>query len=137
MERAMKVSNLLILLTFLLVIQGCSMLDYRDYEDEMSYTYEEPLFAANKDFMIVAGDSGRQYHTEQERRMRTPASAGDRLHQKYSKSLEKELVQLENRMEPTDYEKYQEYEHKLGNTSQKIYYLIFSKKQVLDAYPIR
>lgn len=133
----MKDCNLLILFVLLSALGGCSMMDYRDYSSEMAYEYSTPMFEANKDFMIVAGDSGKVHASESERRARVPASERDFANSRYDNSLKKELVRLENSLEPHEYENYLEYAHKIGSTSQKIYFLQLTKMERDEYLKIR
>ncbi len=133
----MKNCNLLFLLITGVISSGCSMMDYRDYSDEMSYEYSQPMFEANKDFMIVAGDSGELYPSDNERRSRTPASVRDSASYRHDSSLKKELFQLENSLDPQEYEQYVEYREKIGSTSQKIYFLELSKSERREYLKIR
>lgn len=127
----MNPSKLLILLTFLL-FYSCSMFEHRQFIDEMEYQFDEPLFAAHYDFMVVAGDSGRDYRTNREIYERTPATAMDSESLRYKQSLNRELQFLENKLDNDQYEHYLQYKQKLGNTSQQIYYLRLSAKERRD-----
>lgn len=119
----MKVCNVLILLAGITLLESCAMLDHRDFSDEMEFTYDEPMFAPNQDFMVVAGDTGRDYRSSSEIRGRTPATAKNAENYRHDASLERELRYLESKLSPEEYDAHIEIRGKLGNTSQQIYYL--------------
>lgn len=122
----MKKCNYLILLLPMLAIAGCSMLDHRDFSDEMEFSYDEPIFAPNHDFMVVAGDTGRDSRTTSEIRGRTPATARNAENYRHEQNLERELRYLESKLSPDEYEAHAEIRGQLGNISQQIYYLQLS-----------
>lgn len=99
------------------------MFEQRDYMSEMDFQYDEPLFQANRDFMVVPGDTGRDYRTSNEIMERTPASFEDQESMRYNTSLKRELNMLENKVSDAEYQQYQKYQDKLGGTSEKIYFL--------------
>lgn len=115
-------NKLLILLT-VLTISSCSLLERRDFSDQMDYAYDEPLFKPNSDFMVMAGDSGRDFDTYSEIMDRTPASAQMNSNYRYEKSLLRELNHLERKLQENEYYEYTRYKSRLGSTSEKIYYL--------------
>lgn len=119
----MRICNSLILLASFVSFQGCSMLDHRDFSSEMDFSYDEPMFAPNQDFMIVAGDTGRDSRTYEEIQGRTPATAKSAESYRYDANLERELRYLESKLSPDEYEAHNEIKGKLGNVSQQIYYL--------------
>ena len=140
MHNLLKSFIYICLLSFL---YSCSMFEYRDYSDQMDpfmgYS-DEPMFMPNKDFMVVAGDSGRDYRSFEEIKRRTPASYNERLDDRYQKSLQVELNAHVNRLSDEEYWEYDKIKNKLGSTSEKIYYLGLNpreKKQYLNARGIQ
>lgn len=115
-----------LLILTLVISSSCSMFERRDFAREMGYgemMVEEPTFMAHRDFMVVAGDNGRDYRSNREIYGRTPATARtkeDRIHQS---SLMKELMVLENRATEEEYSDYLKYSRHLETLSEKIYYL--------------
>lgn len=103
------------------------MFEQRQFISEMEYQYDQPLFSAHKDFMVVAGDNGRDYRTQRQIFDRTPASARDAEQMEYDHSLKRELSFLENKLSESEYQEYIQYQDKLGNISQKIYFLRLSE----------
>ncbi len=117
-----KLNKLLILLCFYLT--ACSMLDHRDFSEEMTdYRFDEPMFQANKDFMIIAGDSGRDYRSPSEIRERTPATLEMNESYIYKNSLKKELHHLQAKLTEDEYYQFQQLKPKIGGTSEQIYFL--------------
>lgn len=125
----MIMSKLLILLISAWVTVSCSLLDHRDYSNEMEFSFDQPMFEPNKDFMIVAGDTGRDFRNDSEIRTRTPATAKDAATYKYEANLERELTFLESKLSPEEYEAHIEIKDQLGNTSQQIYYLSLNRPE--------
>lgn len=109
------------------------MFEQRDFMDEMQYQFDEPMFQANRDFMVVPGDTGRPHRTLSEINDRTPATYEDEQDFRYKQSLRRELVNLENQLTDTEYEDYLKYKNKLGGLSEKIYYLRLNQAQ-RDSY---
>ena len=123
----MKKCNLLILFTLFVLGTSCSMMDRRDFTEEMGeYEFGEPVFEANRDFMVVAGDTGRDYRTSSEILERTPATARDAEEYSYRSSLKREKAFLENKLDEAEYQKYLGIKAKLGDVSHQIYYLRLS-----------
>ena len=128
-ETLMKVPRSLILLSVFTLFQSCSLLDHRDFQDEMEFSYDAPLFEPNKDFMIVAGDTGRDFRNDSEIRGRTPATAKDAATYRYDANLERELNYLESKLSPEEYEAHIEIKDQLVNVSQQIYYLQLNRHE--------
>ncbi len=123
LENIVKNRNLLILLC-LMLLGSCSMFEHRDYSDVMSeYQYDEPVFRANQDFMIVSGDSGRDYRLDSEVQKRTPASAEQAHISLYEASLRRELKHLEFRLTEDEYYEFNSMRDRIGSVSEQIYYL--------------
>lgn len=131
----MNISKLLILL----IISGCSLLEHRDYADEMDmygFRDDTPLFKANEDFMVISGDTGRYSRNTSEILNRTPSGHSSSYEMNYYKSLEKERAFLETKLTDEEYYEYQKLRADLGGISEQIYYLRLSprgKREYLEA----
>jgi hypothetical protein len=123
----MNTPNLLKLLSLIIAaasLASCSMLDHRDYQDEMSeYRDDGDSFAPNIDFPVVAGDTGFMGTDLEMIRRRTPASGSEKKMSDYELSLKAELYSLEGALDQDAQRKYIENKDKIGNDSQRIYYL--------------
>lgn len=118
----MSFSGLTLLLILILPL-GCTHLSTgRTYLAEMEHD-DSTFFRPSQDFPIVAGDSGRYWLTEEERRQRTPASEMEKEESLMSKTLRTELGELERMQPDEDLILYQEHEHKFVTVSEKIYFL--------------
>ena len=109
-------------MTMMILASGCGLLDTRSYMDQMVYQ-EDPFWIPGQDFDVTPGDTGRAYRTMGEIHERTPASEREGKVAQYERSLEAELVNLENRISDADYNYYMKYRDKLATTSEKIYFL--------------
>lgn len=112
------------------------MLDHRDYTEEMEFSFDAPMFEPNRDFMIVAGDTGRDYRSSSEIRGRTPATAKDAENYKHDNNLDRELTYLESKLSPDELDAHREIRSQIGNVSQQIYYLRlkpFEQKEYLKS----
>ena len=122
--------RLLIFPITLIILNGCSMFEHRDFSREMGFGQlqyvDEPTFMANRDFMVVAGDDGRDFRSNQEINSRTPASALSREEAMYQQSLKRELFALENSLDDEQYADYVRYRGSLGSISEHIYFLKLS-----------
>lgn len=101
------------LILIILVIQtGCAGLyTGRTYLTEFE-NEDSSFFNPREDFPVVAGDSDRT---------RSPASYGEE--DRASRALKEELRDLERSQSDESLELYNSYKHRLGTTSQKIYFL--------------
>lgn len=115
-------SKLLILFT-LFGFMSCSLMERRDFSDQMDYDLDEPMFRANQDFMVVPGDSGRGHRSMAEIQRRTPATQKNRADLTYRASLKGELINLENQLSDREYFQYSQYASKIGTVSERIYFL--------------
>ena len=126
-------SNLLKLLALCFVainLAACSMLDHRDFADEMSeYNNEDPSFIPNVDFPVMAGDTGEIGSNLDIIRRRTPASRREKKMTDHELSIRGELQSLEGNLDESEQRRYIQYKDKLGNDSQKIYYLSLDARQ--------
>jgi hypothetical protein len=124
----MNLSNYLILLCLSFCVVSCSLMDHRDYRQQMEYgTFDNPMFEANRDFMIVSGDRGRDYRSSKQQDLRTPSSLKDSSEYRYKSSLIRERNFLENQMQEDEYQNYIGLRESLGNTSQQIFFLRLSE----------
>lgn len=106
-----------------LSLYSCSELaTNRSYLTEMEEESGQ-YFSPQDDFPVVAGDTGRTWMTEKERRSRTPASEEDLEQDRNRRSLNNELRHLENRQTQAAFEFYETYKVHLTTTSEKIYFL--------------
>jgi hypothetical protein len=124
----MNTPNLLKLLSLIIAaasLASCSMLDHRDFQDEMSEFRDDggSSFEPNIDFPVVAGDTGEMGTDLEMIRRRTPASRTQRKLNDYELSLKGELYSLEASLDEQEQRKYIQFKDKLGSDSQKIYYL--------------
>ncbi len=121
-------------IVFLLVLSvGCAQFQTgRTYLAEMEHD-DSSFFTPREDFPIVAGDSGRDWMSEQERRQRTPASkendfdAGPRM-------LKQELRTLESMQTEESSAFYDLHKHHLSSISERIFFLklpVFERKDYL------
>lgn len=112
---------------------SCSLMDHRDFRQQMEYgTFDNPMFEANRDFMIVSGDRGRDYRSSKQQDLRTPASLKDTSEYRYKSSLIRERNSLENQMQEDEYQNYIGLRESLGNTSQQIFFLRLSQRERLS-----
>ncbi len=109
---------------------GCSQFENngRTYLTEMEQD-DSSFFAPREDFPIVAGDTGRFWSTEKERKARTPASIHDVEMDRAHVALENERRDLEENQSESAREFYNEHKNKLSNTSEKIYFLRLPKSE--------
>lgn len=114
--------SLVYLLILPLILTSCAMFENRSYYDIMAET-ESPMWVPNRDFQVVAGDTGRTYRSYEEISERAPASFEAHQDSQYSYSLRNELMKLENGQSDQDYQVYDRYRHKFASDSEKIYFL--------------
>lgn len=113
----------LILPFFLLLPIGCGHFQTgRSFLSEMEND-DSTFYNPNDDFPVVAGDTGRTWITEKERRARTPASEFDLQEDLTTRALRKELRDLEGQQSEESLEFYDKHKHQLGSVSEKIYFL--------------
>lgn len=113
-----------LIFTFLFIMPfGCTQFQTgRTYLSEMEHD-DSSFFNPREDFPVVAGDNGKWWMDEEERRARTPASEVDRHESRYNRSLQNELRQLEGLQSEENLDFYKQYKNQLGSTSEKIYFL--------------
>ena len=130
----MKMLNLLILLT---IMTSCGLLERRDFSDQMDYRFDDPIFKPNDDFMVMAGDTGKDFDSYNEIVERTPASRNVGQDYRYQKSLERELRYLERKLTENEYYEYTQFRNQLGSNSEKIYFLRLNHSEKQDYLSIR
>jgi hypothetical protein len=112
------------MLSFVLfLLTGCAELyTGRSFMAEMGQE-DTSFFNPKEDFPVVAGDTGRDWMSESERRNRTPASESDLAQDRTSQVLKSELRGLENMQSEDDMEYYQAHLKSLPTVSDRIYFL--------------
>lgn len=113
-----------ILLTVMLLSSvSCSQfLTGRSYLSEMEHN-DGQFFSPREDFPVVAGDTGRDWETSEERNKRTPTSEADQLAEQSRRRLKNELRTLENQQSDEALEMYDACKRSLATTSERIYFL--------------
>lgn len=105
---------------------SCSQfLTGRSYLSEMEHN-DGRFFNPREDFPVVAGDSGRDWETTEERNERTPTSETDLAAERGRRRLRQELRELENQQSDEALEEYDKHKRSLSTTSEKIYFLKLS-----------
>lgn len=107
----------------LVISSSCAFIDHRDYEDQMLDEHADTMLVPQRDFPVIAGDTGIAYMQESEIKRRTPASVEERELDLYSSTLNRELSMLESSLDEIEVQKYMMVKDKLGNISSRIYYL--------------
>lgn len=116
----------------LFAFTGCAELyTGRSYLSEMERD-DSSFFNPREDFPIVAGDSGRDWMSESERRQRTPASAQDLSENMASRALKSELRTLEGMQTEESFEMYQTHLKSLPTVSDRIYFLKLPQNERRD-----
>jgi hypothetical protein len=122
----------LLFLALLMSMTACSQfLTHRDYLSEMEQD-DSKFYSPNRDFPVMAGDTGRTEESRSERRRRTPASAEQLQNERGTYSLNNELKQLENKLSESSFELYDQHKDKLVTTSEKIYFLKLPSRERKD-----
>jgi hypothetical protein len=118
----MSFQSVLFIFLFTLPI-GCSQFQTgRTYLSEMEHD-DSSFFNPQEDFPVVAGDNGKFWMDEEERRARTPASEEEILASRFTRSLKNELRSLEAMQSEESLDFYKQYKNQLGSDSQRIYFL--------------
>jgi hypothetical protein len=126
----MKGLKHLMILGLLMNLYSCGQLTSRSYLSEMDQ--EDAGFYSPGDFPIMAGDTGRTFETQEERRRRTPSSEADIQHSRTRDFLKHELRTLESRQSDEAMKEYQQYKPKLKTESERIYFLKLSDNDRQD-----
>ncbi|MCO4754806.1 MAG: hypothetical protein KC478_10015 [Bacteriovoracaceae bacterium] len=106
-----------------LLCSACSMMDQRDYFNQMDNRFDQPMFMPKQDFPVVPGDTGRAYRAHDEIMGRVPATAEQRERTRYEDSIKRELSWLESSLSDQDYNEYLSLRDSLGSDYERIYYL--------------
>ena len=118
-------------LTFLLFTGCADFLMHREFLAEMEHD-DSRMFNPNEDFPVVAGDEGRYWMSDRERKMRTPQNPYDRENDRYNNSLKEELRSLEASQSENSAALYEKYKAKLPNVSERIYFLKLSRAERME-----
>jgi hypothetical protein len=119
----MKRLHSALLLLSLLNLGGCGQFQtHRSYLSEMGHD-DSSFYSPENDFPVMAGDTGRWWTSENDRRARTPASEEDVKRGRHERSLEAELHRLESQQSEDSFAFYQKYRDKMSSTSERIYFL--------------
>lgn len=120
----------------LLTLTSCADLHIgRSYLSEMEHD-DSTFFSPREDFPIVAGDSGRYWLSDQERKQRTPASSDEQFEDLKTLHLKKELRDLEGLQSEENLALYEQYRKNLSTISEKIFFLKlppYERKDYLEA----
>lgn len=111
-----------ILFTFLIQTGCAELYTGRSYLSEMSHD-DSTFFSPKEDFPVVAGDTGRDWMSESERRHRTPASEEDLSKDRATRALKSELRTLEGLQSEESLKFYEAHLKSLPTTSDRIYFL--------------
>jgi hypothetical protein len=136
MEIYMKKPNYLklhVMLILVFTMSSCAMLEYRDFEDEMSeYRDDDLSFIPNQDFEVVAGDTGDMGGGLDVILRRTPASGNEKKLSDHESSIRQELYALEGQLQEDELRQYIDNKDKIGSDSQKIYFLSLDQMEKYD-----
>lgn len=115
-----KAFPLLLLLTLPV---GCAQFHTgRSFLTEMEND-NRTFFSPREDFPVVAGDTGRDWETDRERKARTPSSENDLYEDRAARALKAELRSLEQSQSEESLEFYDKHKHQFMTTSEKIFFL--------------
>lgn len=118
----MKIKSSIFLTLNLLILSGCSLNMGRSYLSEMEQD-DSGFYSPKEDFPVMAGDSGRFWTNNKERKARTPATEYELARDNQQKFLKSELKELESSQSQKSLELYENHKHKFGSISEKIYFL--------------
>lgn len=105
------------------LLSGCAELHVgRTYLSEMEHD-DSTFFSPSDDFPIVAGDTGRNWISDDERRERTPAAEEEDFDARKSRYLKQELKDLEGLQSEDSLAFYERHKGQLTTTSERIYFL--------------
>ena len=115
------------------LVSCTSFLPGRSYLSQMEDTSDD-YFKPNKDFPVVAGDNGRYWYSDSERKDRTPASEYDERLERESDAMRSQLERLEAALPENEQNLYNSVRGHLPTDSEKIYYLELPSKSERLAY---
>jgi hypothetical protein len=125
--------KLLIIIISALSLSSCMTLSHRDYLAEMEHD-DSTLFQAREDFPIVAGDTGEDWRSDENWKLRTPASESQIAEERYSRSLTMQLSKLENAQSEGARLHYEKFKPHLASESERIYFLSLRGRQEREEY---
>lgn len=122
METKRKIHSSAVLFAAILMLSSCSLLDSREFYDQMDTRFDQAMFRPAEDFQVVPGDRGH-YMDESEMMGRVPATSSMNESSRYDSSIARELYSLEAQLNEEDYEVYSQVRGQLGSDYERIYYL--------------
>jgi hypothetical protein len=131
MEKKKSFKLILLALGCMTITSCAGLLQNRTFIDEMDRE-SDGLFVAGRDFDAVPGDSGSAYRSNDEIRMRTPASESEAYDMAQSKALYQELTRKERTLKPRERELYNQAMPYLNTPSEKIYFLSLTPYEQTD-----
>jgi hypothetical protein len=119
----MKPLNLIFQIGMLTGTLSCAGLHTgRSFVSEMGQEHSS-FFNPYQDFPVVGGDTGRAWMSEEERQLRTPASAEEYAFRKQGRSIRQQLLALERQQSEEGERFYQKHRASFPNDSERIYFL--------------
>lgn len=130
----MKIFNFFVTVFILLssFVSCTAFMSGRSYLSEMENESDAGFFTPNKDFPVMAGDNGRYWYTESERRARTPASEYDQLKERESNAIKEQRARLEASLPEEEQSLYSSVQNRLSTDSEKIYFLELPSRDKRD-----
>lgn len=113
--------NITFLSIFLVMFTSCGLFTYRSYESQMRLT--DNFWVPNRDFPVVAGDTGRAYRSRRDIWKRTPRGKRSSYAYNLDLALKDQLIGLEDSLTEREYRYYLKYKDFLKSDSEKIYFL--------------
>lgn len=104
----------------------------RSYISEMEHGEEGSFFTPNKDFPVMAGDNGRYWYTDSERKNRTPASEYEQRRNLESDSIREEKERLEAGLPEEEQALYVSVQNRFQTDSEKVFFLGMPYADKLD-----
>lgn len=99
-------------------------MDRRDFYQEMEMSkWDESFYRPDRDFDVVAGDSGPRVSSLEDIRRRTPATRKMTQIESYRSSITEELAMLESQLSEFEFQQYLLYREEFNNDSERIYFL--------------
>jgi hypothetical protein len=95
----------------------------RSYLSEMEQDSESSFFKPNRDFPVMAGDNGRYWYTDQERKSRTPASDYEQRRDREADIIRSQREALEAALPEEEQALYTQVQSKFTTDSEKIFFL--------------
>lgn len=122
----------LILLLGLTQLYSCAQfLPGRSHLAEMENESHD-FYNPRKDFPVVAGDTGRDWDTDEEIQARIPRSLEEESDRRETLKLHEELAELESKQSGRAYDFYQLHKYKMASTSERIYFLELPQNERRD-----